>query len=79
MGNCCSGSNNDLDVNMMRGISQPPQKILEHILDDREVLGLRGEQKIRLIVKLQALLRGALTRKKIKQKHGFQARTFASL
>ena len=88
MGNCCSGSNNDVDVNMMQGtakggapaqyFSQPLEKLIEQVLDERDVLGYRGEKKIVLIVKLQALMRGAFIRRNIKQKHGFQAKTFAS-
>ena len=45
-----------------------------YLFDGREVLGLSGRDKIHIIVKLQAFARGVLTRKKIKQRYGFEAR-----
>jgi hypothetical protein len=77
MGNCCGGANNEGEISMVPGgASIAPGayssgKNMAHIFDEREILGLKGDQKLRLIIKLQALFRGALARKKIKQKHGF--------
>ena len=48
-------------------------KQMTSLFDDREVLGMRGSEKIAIIVKIQALFRGALARKRIKQRYGFQA------
>lgn len=76
MGNCCSGANNEGEISMMQGgapgaLTHPMNKNLAHIFDEREILGLKGESKLRLIIKLQALFRGGLARKKIKQRFGF--------
>ncbi len=50
MGNCCSGGSEEGQINMMKSNNQ--KQLTEFILDDREVLGLRGRDKIRLVVKI---------------------------
>lgn len=45
----------------------------DKLFDDREILGLTGVDKIHLIVKIQAMLRGAITRKRVKKIYGFEA------
>jgi len=42
------------------------------IFDDREILGLSGNNKLRLIVKIQALIRGYIVRKKRREAMGFE-------
>ncbi len=49
------------------------------LFDDREILGLRGRDKIALIIRIQALFRGMLTRRRIKQRYGFVAKTMAGM
>ena len=46
----------------MQGIRKDDQ-VIKNILDDRVVCGLSGTDKIALIVKLQAIARGFITRK----------------
>ena len=68
MGNCCSGSANEGEVNIMQGasgIGKNPTKNINEIFDDREVLGLRGRDKIAIIIKIQALFRGVLARRSV--------------
>jgi hypothetical protein len=43
----------------------------DYILDNREVGGLRGKDKLMLVMKIQALFKGVMCRKKIKQRYGF--------
>lgn len=62
---------------MMRGVHT--KHGTEHILDERQVGGLRGTDKIIFVIKAQALIRGHLARKRIKQRYGFQAKTMGSL
>ncbi len=62
MGNCCAGKASDAEI-AMGGIKG--DNSIQHILDDREVAGLKGTDKIVLIVKLQALARGLITRRKV--------------
>lgn len=73
MGNCCSGENQrDKEVNMARdyhGTNIPAN--LEHLFNDKDVLGLKGADKIYIIVRLQAFFRGAIVRKRIRQRYGF--------
>ncbi len=57
----------------------PTNKAFVDLFDDRVVLGLRGRDKIRIIIKIQALFRGWLVRSKVRKQHGFVARTFASI
>ena len=63
MGNCCGGNANEGEVTMMKGSGN--QKLNELLFDDREVLGLRGNSKLKLIVRIQAMFRGALARKRV--------------
>ncbi len=46
---------------------------MEHILDDKEILGLKGANKLAIIVRIQALFRGSIARREIKKIYGFQA------
>ena len=39
---------------------------LKDIFDDTEVLGLKGRDKMAIIVKIQAVFRGVLTRRRVK-------------
>lgn len=68
MGNCCGGTPGEGEVNIMRGSSN---KNMAGLFDEREVLGLRGQDKIALIVKIQAMFRGALARRRVRKIHGF--------
>ena len=52
---------------------------LDDLFDDTEVLGLRGRDKIAIIIRIQAMFRGVLTRRRVKQRHGFQAKTMSGL
>lgn len=56
MGNCCSGSANEGEVNIQNvatgGFGNIPTKNINDLFDDREVLGLRGRSKIAIIVKI---------------------------
>jgi hypothetical protein len=81
MGNCCSGASNEAEMNMMAGSFGLPtnKNFAGDLFDEREVMGLKGREKMRLVVKLQALFRGAIARKQVKNTHGFVARTFAGI
>jgi hypothetical protein len=50
MGNCCSGNANEGEVTMMKGITS--NKLNDIIFDEREILGLRGSQKMQIIVRI---------------------------
>jgi hypothetical protein len=50
MGNCCSGNANEGEVTMQKGGNG--RNLNELLFDDREILGLKGSQKLRLIVKI---------------------------
>jgi hypothetical protein len=50
----------------------------EHILDDRIVAGLKGSDKIILLIRIQALIRGALARRKVKSRYGYTCKTMGS-
>jgi hypothetical protein len=63
MGNCCGGGANEGEVNMVKGGGS---RNLQALFDDREILGLRGQEKIHLIIKIQSLIRGALARKRVR-------------
>jgi hypothetical protein len=43
------------------------------LFDDREILGLTGPDKIYLIVKIQAVARGIIARKKVKRVYGYES------
>jgi IQ calmodulin-binding motif len=72
MGNCCSGNANEGEVTMMKGGSP---HLNNDYFDDREILGLRGNEKIALIIKIQSMFRGRLARKRVQQRYGFKAKT----
>jgi hypothetical protein len=63
MGNCCSGNANEGEIQMKHGPNY--QKLNTMLFDDREVLGLRGQDKLKIIVRIQALFRGALSRRRV--------------
>ena len=46
---------------------------MDYLFDNREVCGLRGREKLALIIKIQAFVRGALTRKKVRETYNFTA------
>jgi hypothetical protein len=57
MGSCCSGEANHGEVNISsqyhQGVhSMPIKNIGDELFDDREVLGLRGRDKIAIIIKI---------------------------
>ena len=83
MGNCCSGEANQGEVNIhggsVGGTYAQPIKNLGDLFDDREILGLRGRDKIAIIIRIQALFRGVMTRRRIKQRTGFVAKTMAGM
>lgn len=84
MGSCCSGEANQGEVNIGShghlGVHSMPIKNLgDEIFDDREVLGLRGRDKIAIIIKIQSIFRGVMTRRRIRQRHGFSAKTMGAL
>lgn len=51
MGNCCSGGANEGEVKL--GKNFKTQSAYSSIFDDREVCGLKGAAKMKLIVKIQ--------------------------
>ena len=75
MGNCCAANSNDGEVKMQKTTNA--KQLTALVLDDREVLGLRGEEKLSLIIKIQSLIRGSLARKRIRQVHGFQTKNLS--
>ncbi len=76
MGNCCTtDSSQNKEINMQRDYKGNKRVNTDKIFDQREILGLRGHDKIYIIMKLQAVFRGHLVRKKVKQQFGFEART----
>lgn len=79
MGNCCAAEGaKDKEVNMQK--SYHGSKInTEKLFDNREILGFTGIDKIHLIIKIQAMIRGAIARKRVKQVHGFEAQTFRQM
>lgn len=52
MGNCCSGETADGQLSLENKTRGRAFKGFEHILDDREIAGLKGERKMFLIVKI---------------------------
>jgi len=53
MGNCCGGGANEGEVSITKGGKMDKfGNINSQILDDREVNGLKGSDKIYLIVKI---------------------------
>jgi len=80
MGNCCGGSLGESEMNMMQGaMGIPTNKGYAELFDDRVVLGLKGREKLRIIIKIQAMFRGWAVRSKVRKQYGFVARTFAQL
>jgi len=66
MGNCCASSGPEAEVNIARSTNRNKDyKPSHNILDDREVNGLTGSDKIILIIKIQSLARGNIARKKV--------------
>jgi hypothetical protein len=82
MGNCCGGGANEGEVSITaKGgkMDKYGTAGFNHILDDREIGGLKGADKIYLIIKLQSIFRGYIARKRVKQRHGFVASTMGQL
>ncbi len=76
MGNCCGGVSADGEVNMAggkRGAMSGLGEGMEHIFDDREILGLKGAEKINIIIRIQSLFRGKIARTRVQKIHGFTA------
>lgn len=67
MGNCCTvdGTNNK-EVNMQKSFQGNKHINTDKLFDNREILGFTGLDKMHLIIKIQALMRGSLARKKVK-------------
>lgn len=63
MGNCCSGNANEGEFKMKHGPSF--DRLQEQLFDNREVLGLRGKEKMKIIIKIQSVIRGTLARKRV--------------
>ena len=75
MGNCCGPDNKQIgEVTLHRG---GLTKQGFDYYDERPVAGLKGKSKEKLIIKIQALMRGAITRKFVKNTYGFKTK-FAS-
>ena len=65
MGNCCGGATPEGEMNMPgrgKGAFSGAGEGMEHLFDDREILGFKGEDKIHIIVKIQSLFRGQIAR-----------------
>jgi hypothetical protein len=62
MGNCCGGSTNEGEIS----ITKKGPETLKHFLDDTPGSKLKGTDKVLLIIRLQALFRGFLTRRRIR-------------
>ena len=61
MGNCCSGSSNENEVNMLPGgpsrgggyyNSNKYNGLEDKLFNEREILGLRGAAKISIIIRI---------------------------
>jgi hypothetical protein len=53
MGNCCAGEpQGGKEINMQKDYYGTNKGNYDHLFDGREVLGLTGREKIRLIVKI---------------------------
>jgi len=82
MGNCCSGTPNEGEVSLMQGHRggsyNMPTKSINDLFDDRIVAGLRGTDKLKIIIRIQSLFRGWLTRRAVKSRFGFEARSMTS-
>lgn len=73
MGNCLSGDkgpeislekkNVPLSKKVNHEYKRGQDAVLDEFLDDREVCGRKGEEKIELVEKIQAHLKGHMTRK----------------
>ncbi len=74
MGSCCTTDTlQNKDINMQKGYQGSTNDArFKHLFDEREVLGLRGADKIYLIVKVQAAVRGIIARRKVKRIYGFE-------
>jgi hypothetical protein len=71
MGSCCTTDTlGNRDVNMQKGYNGKDGRYA-YLFDDREILGLRGSDKIYLIIKIQAVARGIIARGKVKKVYGF--------
>ena len=81
MGNCCNGeATNHEEFNMRSKLNEkvnyaPIRSNWDDLYDDREILGLRGSDKIAILIKIQAIFRGVITRRRMKKMHCFNAKT----
>jgi hypothetical protein len=64
MGSCCGASTVDKELTPGSSRYQVTPGF-EHLFDDKEIGGLKGQKKILLIIKIQALMKGAHIRRKI--------------
>jgi hypothetical protein len=71
MGGCCTAEKNTNEIDIVNGGGHGTKVNINHVFDDREVLGLTGADKIRIIVKLQAWARGQKARRQVKETYGF--------
>jgi hypothetical protein len=72
MGNCCAAENQREEVVIANTSTKKPKaftayspgddKMIDDILDDREVAGYSGVEKIILIEKIQSIMKGKLAR-----------------
>ncbi len=72
MGNCCHGEAiNQEEFKMRHKVNEkvnytPIRTNWDELYDDIEILDLKGSAKIAIIIKIQAVFRGAITRKRMK-------------
>jgi hypothetical protein len=53
MGNCCAGNANEGEVSINKGGFKTKAGYKDDYFDNREIAGLRGTEKLRLIIKIQ--------------------------
>ena len=72
MGNCCNGEAiNQEELNTRHKVNgkvnfTPIRANWDALNDDIEILGLRGSAKIAIIIKIQAIFRGVIIRRRMK-------------
>jgi hypothetical protein len=76
MGNCCAAGSEQGNVEVQKGGRRLK---LNELFDDRQVAGYKGADKMILIIKIQALFRGSVARKKVRQRFGFQSKTMGGI
>jgi hypothetical protein len=74
MGNCCAADGvKDKEINMQKSYGGVRHMNVDKLFDNREILGLTGTDKMHLLIKIQALMRGALARRRVKKVYGFES------